>query len=81
MRVVIEEGGRTAEEVVEDVDVGDCLDENGSLFIRKLVMQLKQDYNFSLESNSSDMQIRKFITFWHRQRYGSTAELIPSAKI
>lgn len=50
--------------------MGDCLDESGSLFIRKLVMQLKQDYNFSLESNHSAMQIRRSITSWHRRRYG-----------
>lgn len=61
--------------------MGECLDENGSLFIRKLVMQLKQDYNFSLESNSTVIQIRKFITSWYRRRYGSTAVLTPSAKI
>lgn len=66
---------------MEDVDVGECLDENGSLFIRKLVMQLKQDYNFSLESNNSVIKIRKFTTSWHRQRFGSTAASIPLVKI
>ena len=48
MRVVIEEGGRSAEEVVEDADVGFCIDESGNLFVRKLVLLLKQEYNFSL---------------------------------
>lgn len=48
MRVVIEEGGRSVEEVVEDADVSLCVDESGNLFVRKLVMLLKQEYNFTL---------------------------------
>jgi hypothetical protein len=34
--------------VVEDADVGFCIDESGNLYVRKLVMLLKQEYNFSL---------------------------------
>jgi hypothetical protein len=50
VKVVIEEGGKTTEETVEDVDVGECIDETGCLYLRKLVMLLKQEFNFSLES-------------------------------
>lgn len=44
-------------------------------------MQLKQDYNFSLESKDYVIKIRKFITIWHLRRYGSIAELIPLVRI
>ena len=60
--MVIDGSGKKTEETVEDVDVAECLDEMGGLFVRKLVLLLKQDYNFSLESNFGGMQTRKYTT-------------------
>ena len=62
MKVVIDGSGKKTEETVEDVDVVECLDEMGGLFVRKLVLLLKQDYNFSLESNFGGTQTRKYTT-------------------
>ncbi len=81
MRVVIEEGVRSSEEVVEDADVGFCVDEAGNLYVRKLVMVLKQEYNFSLESTRPPIQTRKSTTTSPLVRYGSTAASTPSLKI
>lgn len=55
MKVVIDGSGKKTEETIEDVDVVECLDEMGGLFVRKLVLLLKQDYNFSLESSFGGM--------------------------
>ena len=60
--MVIDGSGKKTEETIEDVDVVECLDEMGGLFVRKLVLLLKQDYNFSLESNFGGMQTRKYTT-------------------
>jgi len=38
--------------LIEEVEVGDCLDEQGYLYLRKLVLLLKQDNNLSLESTA-----------------------------
>jgi hypothetical protein len=81
MRVVIEEGVRSAEEVVEEADVGFCLDEAGNLYVRKLVMLLKQEYNFSLESTRPLTQTRKSTTSSPQEKSGSTAASTPSLKI
>ena len=48
VKVVTETGTKKSEETVEDVDVGDCVDEMGGLYLRKLTLLLKQDFNFSL---------------------------------
>jgi hypothetical protein len=48
VKVLIEEVDKKTEELVEDIDVSDCLDEFGGLFLRKLLLLLKQDNNFSL---------------------------------
>ena len=53
--MVIDGSGKKTEETIEDVDVVECLDEMGGLFVRKLVLLLKQDYNFSLESSFGGM--------------------------
>lgn len=80
MRVIIEEGTRSAEEVVEDVDVAFCVDEAGNLYVRKLVMLLKQEYNFSLESTRLSIQTNKSTTSSPPERFGSTAASTPSLK-
>ena len=51
----MEESGKVSDELIEDIDVLECLDEIGALYIRKLIMLLKQEYNYSLESKDSVM--------------------------
>ena len=34
--------------MAEEIDVTECLDEYGGLYLRKLLLLLKQNYNFSL---------------------------------
>ena len=77
VRVIIENSSKKTEETVEDVDVTECLDEMGSLYIRKLVLLLKQDFNFSLESIFKVTKTKKFTTLCEEEGYGSTVELIP----
>ena len=78
---MIEESTKKSEETVEDVDVTDCLDELGGLYLRKLVMLLKQDYNFNLESKLPTIQTKKYTTSCREDGSGSTVESTPSAKI
>jgi len=78
---MIEETSKKNEETVEDVEVTECLDELGGLYLRKLVMLLKQDYNFNLESKHPTIQIKKSITSCPEDVFGWTVVLTPSVKI
>ena len=71
----------SSEEVVEGVDVSECVDESNNLYLRKVVMMLKQDYNFSLESNHSNNQTRKYPIIWKVRTSGSTAVSTQLVKI
>lgn len=70
MRVVIEETNKRNEEVAEDVDVTDCLDELGGLYLRKLVLLLKQEFNFSLESTPSPTRQGNILLHEQRSHLG-----------
>jgi hypothetical protein len=74
--VLIEEPERKIEELAEEVEVSDCLDEFGGLYLRKLLLQLKQDYNFSLESTIITMQTKKSTIIFPVVIYGSIVESI-----
>lgn len=65
---------------MEDADVGFCVDEAGNLYIRKLIMLLKQEYNFSLESTRLPIQTKKSTTSLTQERFGSTVASIQSPK-
>ena len=49
--------------------------------MRKLVMLLKQDYNFNLESKSTLIQIKKYTILCREDASGSTVESILLVKI
>ena len=48
--MTVEDAAKRNEEVVDDLDVSECVDEWGGLLLRKLILVLKQDYNFNVES-------------------------------
>lgn len=53
-------GTETVVELVENVDISDFVEESGALILKKLIMLLKIEYNFPLESTPALIQIRKF---------------------
>ena len=51
IKVIIQKNGAETSELIEDVDISEFVEESGVLILKKLVMLLKTEYNFPLESN------------------------------